>query len=201
MEIHHARYISSSIDITGCPSADKPEYAMIGRSNVGKSSLINMLTGMRKLAKVSEIPGKTQAINHFIINEQWYLADLPGYGYAKASKYKRRAFAEIIEKYILQRENLICLFVLIDSRHRPQDIDLAFMRWLGEQGVAFAMVFTKTDKLKEQELKKNIAHYNDQLLQKWESLPEQFTTSAVNGRGRKELLSYVEKLNEEKLMR
>ena len=159
MQIKQAEFIISSTDINKCPAAEKPEYAFIGRSNVGKSSLINMLTNRKGLAKISGKPGKTQLINHFLINTNWYLVDLPGYGYASVSKGKRIEFAKFINQYLRKRENLMCLFVLLDSRHKPQKIDMEFMQWLGENNIPFVMCFTKQDKLSKLESAKNLAHY------------------------------------------
>lgn len=185
----------SNTKLKMCPEPNKPEYAFIGRSNVGKSSLINMLVDHKKLAKVSSKPGKTKLINHFLINSEWYLADLPGYGYAKVSKGDKKQFFEIINEYILERENLVNLFVLIDSRHPPQKIDIEFMEWLGENGIPFSMVFTKIDKLTSNNLNKNIKFYNKKMLEYWEELPVSFTSSAVKGTGREQLLGYIESIN------
>lgn len=184
----------SNTDIALCPPPTMPEFAFIGRSNVGKSSLINMLTGMRKLAKTSSTPGKTQHINHFIINEQWFLVDLPGYGYAKVPKHLKEKFRRYIEEYILQRENLYCLFVLIDSRLEPQRIDIEFITWLGENEVPFVLVFTKCDKLKGSRLTENIETYKQELLKYWETLPDIFVSSAETGHGRQEILDFIESL-------
>ena len=171
------------------------EYAFIGRSNVGKSSLINKLVGKKNLAHTSGKPGKTQLINHFTINDSWYLVDLPGYGYAKVSKTSRSKFQKMIEDYILERPTLINLFVLIDSRHEPQKIDLEFMEWLGESGIPFSMVFTKIDKLKSNQLNKNLKAYNTKMLETWAELPMQFATSAESGAGKAEILSYIGQIN------
>lgn len=174
-----------------CPKPDKPEFAFIGRSNVGKSSLINMLTGKEGLAKVSSRPGKTQVINHFVINNQWYLVDLPGYGYAKVSKEKRTAFDKMISNYILKRSNLISLFLLIDVRIPAQELDLDFMRNLGEHEVPFSIVFTKSDKLGTTTLKKNVDAYKKTLLAEWEEFPNYFLTSAETGMGKKDVLASI----------
>ena len=172
-----------------------PEYAFVGRSNVGKSSLINMLFEKKKLAKISQSPGKTQLINQFIINDNWYLADLPGYGYAKVAKSARKEFNKLINEYAINRENLMCLFVLIDSRHEPQKNDLGFMRWLGEKQVPFTMAFTKADKLSSSAVNKNIVNYKKEMLKEWESLPDIFITSAEQKLGRTEILDYIERIN------
>ena len=194
--IKQARFLISNTDVKKCPPPDRPEYAFIGRSNVGKSSLINMLVGQKSLAKVSVRPGKTQLINHFIIDESWYLVDLPGYGYAKISISVKEKFQKLISKYILNRENLYCLFVLIDSRLEPQKIDLEFMGWLGYNQVPFALIFTKSDKLPRTKLKINIDFYKKQLLNAWEELPEIFITSAETGLGRDEVLDFIDRVNQ-----
>jgi GTP-binding protein len=191
MEIKQAEFVISNTDWQKCPEPNKPEYAFIGRSNVGKSSLINMLTNHKKLAHTSGKPGKTQLINHFLINEEWYLVDLPGYGYAKTSKKNRSNFQKMISDYIVNRANLMNLFVLIDSRHEPQKIDLEFMEWLGESQVPFSMVFTKIDKLTGNKLNKNLQAYNKKMLERWAGLPVQFSTSAETKAGRLELLNYI----------
>lgn len=195
MEIYSAQFVTSNTDVKKCPEPDRHEYAFIGRSNVGKSSLINMLTNHGKLAKTSATPGKTQLINHFLIDNDWYLVDLPGYGYARASKSQRGQFSSILRNYILQRENMVCLFVLIDSRHDPLKIDLEFMEWLGENGVPFVMVFTKADKLKTTERMNCIAKYQEVMKETWEAMPLTFITSAETKLGRVELLSYIDELN------
>ena len=195
MKIKHARFVVSNTEVAKCPQPDRPEYAFIGRSNVGKSSLINMLTNRKSLAKTSVKPGKTRLINHFIINEEWYLVDLPGYGYAKTAKSERRKWEKFINDYILKRENLYSLFVLIDSRHQPQEIDLEFMEWLGISGIPFAIIFTKSDKLKDDELQLNLESYKSKMLETWESMPPWFVSSAVNGSGRDEILGYIKKIN------
>lgn len=187
----------SNVDVAACPKPDKPEYAFIGRSNVGKSSLINMLTGNSKLAKTSGSPGKTQHINHFLINHEWYLVDLPGYGYAKVSRNQRAAFTKMIASYMQERENLITVFVLIDSRLKPQEIDLDFLRQLGEWGVPFNVVFTKADKNTQSETARNARNFINKLKEEWEYIPRSFITSAVKFHGRKDMLSYIEELNNE----
>lgn len=197
MEIKQAEFLQSNTDYKLCPEANMPEYAFIGRSNVGKSSLINMLTGRKKLAKTSSTPGKTQLINHFLIDEQWYLVDLPGYGYAKVSKKERSKWEKFIQDYLLNRENLVCVFVLLDSRIEAQKIDLEFMEWCGEKGVPFAMVFTKTDKLPSHKLNKNLKAYQQIMLKRWDALPGIFTTSSETKQGKDELLSYIDDLNKE----
>lgn len=195
MIIKSAKFVISNTDIKLCPKPTLPEYAFIGRSNVGKSSLINMLTERKELAKTSSKPGKTQLINHFIINDNWYLVDLPGYGYAEVSQKQLRAFNQLIQGYIGGRPNLMCLFVLIDSRLAPQKKDKEFIGWLGQNGVPFVMVFTKSDKLSKLKLEKNIAAYNAELLTEWEELPTQIITSAEKGKGREEVLDFIEKSN------
>jgi GTP-binding protein len=194
--IKQAKFIISNTDVTKCPAPDRPEYAFIGRSNVGKSSLINMLTGQKNLAKVSEKPGKTQLINHFIINESWYLVDLPGYGYAKTSISVKEKFQKLISRYILNRENLYCLFVLIDIRHEAQKIDIEFITWLGENEVPFAIIFTKADKLGKVTIAKNIGVYSLELKKIFDELPSLFVSSSLDGTGQEEILSFIEKTNE-----
>lgn len=195
MEIRSAKYLISSPRIELCPAPDKPEYAFIGRSNVGKSSLINMLTGQSKLAKTSGSPGKTQMINHFIVNDEWYLVDLPGYGYAKVSQKQRASFGKMIENYLRLRPNLVTVFVLIDSRHKPQQIDLDFLAQLGEWEIPFNIAFTKADKSTQREAAKNVRNFIDAMRQEWEFIPRSFLTSAVKHLGRKEMLAYIEELN------
>lgn len=195
MNIVSAEFVISNTDIRKCPDSRLPEYAFIGRSNVGKSSLINMLTNRNGLAMTSSKPGKTLLINHFLINNEWHLVDLPGYGYARAGKTMRERLQSIITDYILLRPQLTCLFVLIDSRHEAQTIDLEFMEWLGENEVPFSIVFTKTDKLSRSRVKENIAAYTKQLLQTWEELPPIFITSAEKREGRDEVLRYIEEIN------
>jgi GTP-binding protein len=196
MKIKTAKFEISNSDYTKCPATTLPEYAFIGRSNVGKSSLINMLTGNKSLAKTSSTPGKTLLINHFLINNEWYIVDLPGYGYAQRSKEAREKLKKIIEDYILEREQMTNLFVLIDSRLKPQQIDVEFMEWLGENGVPFSIVFTKLDKLGKVAGAQAIASYKRHLLQSWEELPPVFTTSSQDGRGRDELLDYIDQINQ-----
>ncbi|WP_298525029.1 ribosome biogenesis GTP-binding protein YihA/YsxC [uncultured Porphyromonas sp.] len=195
MVIKSAEFVISNSQVSKCPTTGLPEYAFIGRSNVGKSSLINMLTGKKGLAMTSQKPGKTQLINHFIINDAWYLVDLPGYGYARLSKDGREKLKKMIEDYTLERKELICLFVLVDSRHEPQKIDLEFIQWLGEEGVPFALVFTKADKLTKGRLASNLEAYKARLLEEWEELPPIFVTSSEQQLGRDELLSYIEGIN------
>ncbi len=195
MEIKSARFIISNTDVRKCPQDGKPEYAFIGRSNVGKSSLINMLTRQNKLAMTSATPGKTLLINHFLVNDAWYLVDLPGYGYAKRGKAQQQKLKEIISGYILEREQMTMLFVLIDSRHAPQKIDLEFIEWLGENGVPFAIIFTKADKLTRTELQSNLNKYKNTLLEQWEELPPLFVTSSERAIGRSELLEYIHNVN------
>lgn len=195
MEIKSAEFIISNAVVSKCPNTNNPEYAFIGRSNVGKSSLINMLTGRSKLAKTSATPGKTMLINHFLINRSWYIVDLPGYGYAKRGFKGQEQIRNIIESYILQRPQMTSLFVLIDSRHEPQPIDLQFIEWLGENGIPFSLVFTKADKLKAGKLKANVESYLKKLEEQWEELPPCFVTSSESRQGRKEILDYIETIN------
>lgn len=195
MQIKSAEFLVSSARIDQCPNSNLPEYAFIGRSNVGKSSLINMLTGKGKLAKTSATPGKTILINHFVINGEWYLVDLPGYGYAKRSKKDTEKFEHMITTYILDREQMTNLFLLIDVRHEPQQIDLEFMEWLGENGVPFSIVFTKADKVAKAKLKGNVMHYLTELKKQWEELPPYFVTSSETKTGRDEILNYIEEIN------
>ena len=195
MKIKTAEFVISNSDVAKCPEGDKPEYAFIGRSNVGKSSLINMLTGRNGLAKTSATPGKTLLINHFIVNNEWYIVDLPGYGYASRGKETREQLAKMIKSYIMRREQMVNLFVLVDLRHKPQKIDTEFITWLGENGVPFSIVFTKLDKLGNTAGLRNIEEYKQALLEKWEELPPVFVTSSVDGRGREELLGYIEQIN------
>lgn len=195
MEITNAEFVISNTDVRKCPAGTLPEYAFIGRSNVGKSSLINMLTNRKGLAMTSATPGKTMLINHFLVNKNWYIVDLPGYGYAKRGQKGVEQIKRIIESYILQREQMTNLFVLIDSRLEPQAIDLKFIEWLGENGVPFSIVFTKADKLKSGKLNSNINLYLQRLQEQWEELPPYFITSSENRLGRKELLDYIESIN------
>ena len=195
MVIRTAKFVASYPRVEKAPISNKPEYAFIGRSNVGKSSLINMLTCTKALAKVSQTPGKTQLINHFLINEEWNLVDLPGYGYAKVSKSDRKAFSDIITNYILKRENLYLLFVLIDSRLEPQQIDIDFVNWLGAHQIPFALVFTKADKVSSGALQANMDAFAAEMLNTWEELPQMFTSSAVTRTGREEILRYIEEIN------
>lgn len=197
MDITSAEFVISNTDVQKCPAGIFPEYAFIGRSNVGKSSLINMLTKRKGLAMTSSTPGKTMLINHFIINKNWYLVDLPGYGYARRGQKGQEQIQRIIESYILQREQMTNLFVLIDSRLEPQTIDLEFIEWLGEHGVPFAIVFTKGDKLKGGRLNTNINQYIKKLHEQWEELPPYFVTSSENRMGRDDLLNYIESINKE----
>ncbi len=195
MIIKSAEFMLSNTDYKLCPQEVMPEYAFIGRSNVGKSSLINMLTNRKGLAMTSSKPGKTMLINHFLINGDWYLVDLPGYGYARRSKENREQLQKLIEDYILEREMLTSLFVLVDSRHEPQKIDLEFMEWLGENGIPFSIVFTKGDKQGPMRLQQNVEEYKTKLLESWEELPPIFVTSSEKNLGRDELLNYIEEIN------
>lgn len=196
MLIKTAEFVISSARADQCPPTEgRPEYAFIGRSNVGKSSLINMLTGRKKLAMTSSTPGKTMLINHFAINNEWFLVDLPGYGYAKRGKKEMEKLRNLIEYYVLERKELTCLFVLIDSRLPPQRIDLEFIQWLGEEGVPFSIIFTKADKNKTGELRKNVNRFLDELRKEWEELPPHFVTSSAQGRGRDEVLDYIDQIN------
>ena len=197
MNITSAEFIISNSDVKKCPAGTLPEYAFIGRSNVGKSSLINMLTKRKGLAMTSATPGKTMLINHFLVNKNWYIVDLPGYGYAQRGQKGKEQIQRIIQSYILQREQMTCLFVLIDSRHAPQKIDTSFIEWLGENGVPFAIIFTKADKSKQSQLNANLNAYLAHLKEQWEELPPYFITSSETGRGREELLSYIEQINQQ----
>lgn len=196
MVIKTADFVKSSGKWQDCPEPKIPEYAFIGRSNVGKSSLINAMMNRKDLAKTSQTPGKTQLINHFLVNESWYLTDLPGYGYAKVSKVQRKDFEKLITNYILNRKNLVNLFVLVDVRHNPQKIDLEFIQWCGESGVPFSIVFTKADKLKPNAVIKNVEDYKRELHKTWEDLPELYITSAEKKEGCEEILNFIEKTNE-----
>lgn len=195
MVIKSAEFVISNSRVEKCPTTGLPEYAFIGRSNVGKSSLINMLTARKGLAMTSQKPGKTQLINHFIINDAWYLVDLPGYGYARLGKDSRDNLRRMIEDYVLERKELVLLFVLLDCRHDPQKIDLEFIQWLGEEGVPFALVFTKADKLSKGRLTANVEAYKAKLHEEWEELPPIFVTSSEERMGRDELLGYIEEIN------
>lgn len=195
MEITSAEFVISNSHADMCPKTSLPEYAFIGRSNVGKSSLINMLTNQPKLAMTSATPGKTLLINHFLINKEWYLVDLPGYGYAQRGKKMMEKIQKLIEYYVLEREQMTCLFVLVDSRLEPQKIDLEFIEWLGENGIPFAIVFTKADKQSTGKTKANVARYLETLQQQWEELPPYFVTSSEKKTGRQELLGYIEEIN------
>jgi len=195
MKINQSEFITSSTKIEQCPKADKPEYAFIGRSNVGKSSLINMITGRKKLVKVSGSPGKTITINHFLINENWYLVDLPGYGYAKRSKSERAKWEKMIRNYILKRTNLLTVFLLVDARHEPQKLDIDFIDWLGISQIPFMIVFTKEDKLKKMQLEKNLQIYKKRLSESWEELPGSFVASSVTGKGKDEILQFISDTN------
>ena len=197
MEITSAEFVISNTDVKKCPAGTFPEYAFIGRSNVGKSSLINMLTARKGLAMTSATPGKTMLINHFLINKNWYLVDLPGYGYARRGQKWKDQIRTIIEDYILEREQMTNLFLLIDSRLEPQKIDLEFMEWLGENGIPFSIIFTKADKLKSGRLKMNINAYLRELSKQWEELPPYFISSSENRTGRTEILDYIESINKD----
>ncbi len=196
MQIKSAEFFISNSRADQCPVTDKPEYAFIGRSNVGKSSLINMLTQRKALAMTSSTPGKTMLINHFVINDEWFLVDLPGYGYAKRGKKEVEKLQKLISYYVLNREELTCLFVLIDSRLKPQKIDLEFIQFLGENGVPFGLIFTKADKTKRGELKRNVEAFLSTLREEWEELPPYFITSSDNGLGRDEVLNYIQQIND-----
>lgn len=195
MEIKSAEFVISNTNVKKCPEGNKPEYAFIGRSNVGKSSLINMLTAKKGLAMTSQKPGKTMLINHFLINDEWYLVDLPGYGFAQRGKEGRENIRKIIESYILMREQLTCLFVLLDCRHSPQKIDLEFMEWLGENGVPFAIIFTKTDKISKGRLAENTEVYKKKLLETWEELPPILFSSSEKKEGRDDILDFIDNIN------
>jgi len=197
MIINSSSYVISSPDLTKCPAPDKPEYAFIGRSNVGKSSLINMLTGNEKLAKTSGTPGKTKLLNHFLINDQWYIVDLPGYGFAKVSQAERRRWEKMIEDYLRKRENLVTVFVLIDSRHSPQKIDLEFIDKLGKWQIPFCLVFTKADKENQRTVSANVKAFLAKMRETWQFLPQHFVTSAVKRMGRDKILQLIGELNQE----
>ena len=195
MKIKSAEFVMSNSDVAKCPKEKLIEYAFIGRSNVGKSSLINMLMQKKSLAKTSGRPGKTQLINHFLINKNWFLVDLPGYGYARVSKSSKRIFQKFITQYFSKRQQLALAFVLIDCRHKPQKVDLEFMQWMGENQVPFSIIFTKQDKMKPNALTKNIEDYKLKMLESWEEMPKYFTTSSSNGTGRDEVLNYISEIN------
>lgn len=195
MKITSAEFVISNSDVSKCPQNSLPEYAFIGRSNVGKSSLINMLTNRKKLAKTSGKPGKTQLINHFLINKNWYLVDLPGYGYAKVSKSAKKTFQKFIIDYFNKRKQLVSAFVLVDIRHQPQPIDLDFIQWLGENMIPFSIVFTKADKLKPKAIENHVEDYKQVLLETWEELPQYFITSSSNGMGQEDVLNYIDSIN------
>ena len=195
MKIKSAEFVLSNSDVAKCPKKNIPEYAFIGRSNVGKSSLINMLTSRKSLAKTSGRPGKTQLINHFLINQEWYLVDLPGYGYARVSKSAKKTFQKFITQYFALREQLVTGFVLVDIRHKPQPIDLEFMQWLGENGIPFSIIFTKADKLKPKAIENHVADYKKILLETWEEVPNYFITSSSKDIGKEEVLEYIDSLN------
>ena len=196
MNIKSAEFVMSNSDVAKCPKDRLPEYAFIGRSNVGKSSLINMLTSRKSLAKTSGRPGKTQLINHFLINKDWYLVDLPGYGYAKVSKSTKKVFQKFITKYFEEREQMICAFVLVDIRHEPQPIDLEFMQYLGEGGIPFCVIFTKADKLKPKAIDKHVEDYKNIMLETWEEMPQHFITSSSKDIGKDEVLGFIGELND-----
>ncbi len=195
MKITSAEFVISNSDVAKCPKNSLPEYAFIGRSNVGKSSLINMLTNRKSLAKTSGKPGKTQLINHFIINKSWYLVDLPGYGYARVSKTAKKTFQKFITNYFSKRKQLISAFVLVDIRHKPQPIDLEFMQWLGENMIPFSIIFTKADKLKPKAIENHVEDYKTIMLETWEEMPNHFITSASKKIGQKEVLQYIDSIN------
>jgi len=196
MKIKSAEFVISNSDVAKCPKGMIPEYAFIGRSNVGKSSLINMLTSRKSLAKTSGRPGKTQLINHFIINKEWYLVDLPGYGYARVSKTTKKVFQKFITQYFERREQLVCAFILVDIRHKPQPIDLEFMQYLGEGGIPFSIIFTKADKLKPKAIDNHIDDYKTILLETWEEVPNYFITSSSKDIGKDDVLGYIDGLND-----
>lgn len=197
MNVAHAEFVVSNTKVDLCPKTNLPEYAFIGRSNVGKSSLINMLCNKKKLAKTSSRPGKTQLINHFLINKKWYLVDLPGYGYARASKTQKKTFQKFIIDYFTKRKELVSAFLLIDLRHNPQPIDMDFLRWLGENFIPFSIVFTKADKIKEKDLERKVSDYLLKLKEEWESLPQYFVTSSEKKLGQESILNYIKQTNED----
>ena len=196
MQIKSAEFLKSSSRLSECPEQTLPEYAFIGRSNVGKSSLINHLTNRKKLAKTSGTPGKTQLINHFIINESWFLVDLPGYGWAQTSKTNKATWKKMINEYLEKRPSLACVFVLVDIRHEPQSIDMEFIQWLGEEGIPFSIVFTKADKLGKTQVQSQVAAYKRKLKASWEELPPTFVTSSVDKIGGEEILDFIGRINE-----
>jgi len=196
MQIQSALFVESNTKVEKCPKPDRPEYAFIGRSNVGKSSLLNMMTGHKGLAKISSTPGKTQLINHFVINDNWYLVDLPGYGYAKASKTSRRAWTKMIERYLLTRKNLMYTFVLIDIRLEPQKIDLEKLEWFGQHQVPFILVFTKADKINSRHINSMVGNYMKTLQEQWEELPQYFISSAKDALGKEDILKLIKETNE-----
>jgi GTP-binding protein len=196
LKIKSAEFVMSNSDVAKCPKSRLPEYAFIGRSNVGKSSLINMLTSRKSLAKTSGRPGKTQLINHFLINGNWHLVDLPGYGYARVSKSSKKVFQRFITEYFGLREQLVTAFVLVDIRHKPQPIDLEFMQWLGEHSIPFSIIFTKADKLRPKAIENHIQDYKAILLETWEDMPNYFITSSSKDIGKDEVLAYIDALNE-----
>ena len=195
MNVANAEFVVSNTNVEQCPKTKLPEYAFIGRSNVGKSSLINMLCNKKKLAKTSSRPGKTQLINHFLINKQWYLVDLPGYGYARTSKAQKKTFQKFITDYLIKRKELISTFLLIDLRHKPQPLDLKYMRWLGKNLIPFSIIFTKADKLKEVEINEHILKYLNDIRKDWEEIPQYFITSSEKKIGKSELLNYIDEIN------
>jgi GTP-binding protein len=194
-QFKEVKFIKSSPDYKSCPDEVQPEYAFVGRSNVGKSSLINYLAGIKKLAKTSGNPGLTRLINHFFVDEKWYLVDLPGYGYAKLGKAERSKFDKLIKDYLLKRKTLVCLFLLVDCRHKPQKNDLEFLTWLGENGVPFVLCFTKADKLTTVQLGNSVEVYKTTLLKQWETLPQIFLTSVTSNIGREEIITFIEETN------
>ena len=197
MNVAHAEFVVSNTKVDLCPKTNLPEYAFIGRSNVGKSSLINMLCNKKKLAKTSSRPGKTQLINHFLINKKWYLVDLPGYGYARASKTQKKTFQKFIIDYFIKRKELVSAFLLIDLRHNPPPIDMDFLRWLGENFIPFSIVFTKADKINEKDLERKVSDYLLKLKEEWESLPQYFVTSSEKKLGQESILNYIKQTNED----
>ena len=197
MQIKTAEFVVSNQEVSKCPTSQFSEYAFIGRSNVGKSSLINMLTNQKNLAKTSGRPGKTQLINHFLINKEWFLVDLPGYGYARVSKSAKKTFQKFITSYFNERKQLVSAFVLVDIRHVPQSVDLAFMQWLGENGIPFSIIFTKADKLRPKAIEIHIDSYKNKLLEFWEEMPNYFVTSSTNYSGKEALLNYIDGVNNE----